>query len=151
MKNVLAASRFLLRDFFPGLAGLGQSNCDGFFLLVTFFPLPLFNFPFFLARISVATLFPALLEYFRVDFFLPEDFFFEVFLVAIFPPRGFRCRFPGLHCLSNRMKPANGEEQNAEQSDSDGRPGNIVGGLAALQLTRPGHPAFQMRRPPQTS
>lgn len=142
---------FFFGTFFPALRALDSPIAMACFLLVTFFPLPLFNFPFFLARISVATLFPALLEYFRVDFFLPEDFFFEVFLVAIFPPRGFRCRFPRLHCLSNRMKPANGEEQNAEQSDSDGRPGNIVGGLAALQLTRPGHPAFQMRRPPQTS
>jgi hypothetical protein len=54
--------------------------------LVTFFPLrPLLSLPRFMARISLSTLFPAEGEYFRVDFFLPADFFFAV-LVAMATP-----------------------------------------------------------------
>jgi hypothetical protein len=53
---------------------------------VTFLPLrPLFNFPCFIARISVSTLFPAAGEYLRDALFLLVAFFLGA-LDAMVPP-----------------------------------------------------------------
>ena len=52
------------------------------FLLVTFLPLPLFSLPFFISFISVSTLLPAALLYFRVLFLLLD--FFVAFLLLDF-------------------------------------------------------------------
>lgn len=56
------------------------------FLLVTFLPLrPDLSWPFFIAFISVLTLFPAAGEYFLPEAFLADDFFALVlFLVVLF-------------------------------------------------------------------
>src|SRR5208337_3178124 len=79
------AQPFLAGTFFPALRASDSPIAMACFLLVTFLPLrPLFNFPCFIARISVSTLFPAAGEYLRVDF-LPVAFFFVV-LVAIASP-----------------------------------------------------------------
>jgi hypothetical protein len=81
----------LVHDFFSGTFAPAFRASDNpmamaCFLLVTFLPLrPLLSLPLFMARISLSTLFPAAGEYFRVDFFLPADFFFVV-LVAIATP-----------------------------------------------------------------
>jgi hypothetical protein len=56
------------------------------FLLVTFLPLrPDLSWPFFIAFISVLTLFPAAGEYFLPEAVLADDFFaLVIFLVVLF-------------------------------------------------------------------
>jgi hypothetical protein len=56
--------------FLPAFLALERPIAIACFLLLTVLPLrPLFSLPFFIALISVSTLFPAEGEYFRVDFF----------------------------------------------------------------------------------
>jgi hypothetical protein len=94
------------------------------FLFVTLLPLrPLFNFPCFIARISVSTLFPAAGEYLRgdllllVDFFpvgfFPVDFLFDV-LDAIASPCQVRW-LPAFTRLSRRRLLSRPFTQNAAQ------------------------------------
>ena len=66
--------------FFPALRAFDSPMAMACFLLLTFLPLPLFSLPFFIAFISVSTLLPAALLYFRVLFLLD---FLVAFLVAI--------------------------------------------------------------------
>jgi hypothetical protein len=66
---VLAIQALFAGTFFPALRASDNPIAIACFLLVTFLPLrPLFNFPCFIARISLSTLFPAAGEYLRVDF-----------------------------------------------------------------------------------
>jgi hypothetical protein len=54
------------------------------FLLVTFLPLrPDLSWPFFIAFISVSTLFPAAGEYFLREAFFADDFFAPVLFLAL--------------------------------------------------------------------
>jgi hypothetical protein len=67
---------FLAGTFNPALRDSDSPIAMACFLLVTFLPLrPLFNFPCFIARISLSTLSPAAGEYLRDDLLLPVDFF----------------------------------------------------------------------------
>lgn len=83
-----SAQAFFFGTFAPALRASDSPIAIACFRLVTFLPLrPLFSFPRFMARISVATLLPAAGEYFRVDFFLPVDFLFADFVAITTPSR----------------------------------------------------------------
>jgi hypothetical protein len=111
---------FLVGTLSPSLRASDSPIAMACFLLVTFLPLrPLFNFPCFIARISLSTLFPAAGEYLRVDFFPVVDFFF-VALVGIASPwqvrwlldslRLCRCCAAFEQCLVNRDTDGYGTE-----------------------------------------
>jgi hypothetical protein len=73
------AADFFLGTFPPALRASESPMAIACFRLVTFFPLrPLFSLPCFIARISSPTFFCAFAPY-----FLPPDFFEELFFVAI--------------------------------------------------------------------
>jgi hypothetical protein len=90
----------------PALRASDNPIAMACFLLVTFLPLrPLFNFPCFIARISLSTLLPAAGEYLRDDFTFGGGFFFGGGRHSILPADGFSnlsplsLVFDGVQCL----------------------------------------------------
>ncbi len=74
------ADDFFFGTFAPALRASDSPMAMACFRLVTFFPLrPLFSFPLFFSRITRATFFCAFGPYFLP----PEDFFEELFFVAM--------------------------------------------------------------------
>jgi hypothetical protein len=107
---------FLAGTLSPALRASDSPMAIACFLLVTFLQLrPLFNFPCFIARISLSTLFPAAGEYLRVDFIPVVDFFF-VALVAIASPCLLRWLLESLRLSRRRTE----FEQCLVNRDTDG-------------------------------
>jgi hypothetical protein len=75
---------FFAGTFFPAFRAFESPMAMACFLLFTFLPLrPDLSWPFFIAFISVSTLFPAAREYFLAEDFFADDFFAPVLFRAL--------------------------------------------------------------------